>query len=186
MTTHPSTTDLSSWRVELGLQLRSLFDHLGVTMRQYAKQCHMDCSVVSRYLAGTRAPHPDFVLRLLQEATEAGAVLGMGELKYLAQTVVRAHLAPAEEAESLVWELETLILAAYQQMENPGQAAANMAAEIEIRRTGQLPGESFGTMAGERVRYVAYDSLAWHATISAREPGWGPTVTTSYPGICGI
>ncbi|MGW0939761.1 helix-turn-helix domain-containing protein [Streptomyces sp. NPDC002666] len=186
MTTQPLSADLSSWRLELGLELRALFDHLGVTMRQYAKHCHMDCSVISRYLAGTRAPHPSFVLQLLQDATNAGAALGIGELTYLTRTVVQAHLAPLEEAEKLAWELETLTLAAYKRLEAPGKAATNLAAEIELRRTGIVPGESFGSLGGMKVRYVCYDSLAWHADIRSRDDRDDTTVVIGFPGICGI
>jgi transcriptional regulator with XRE-family HTH domain len=51
----------------LGIMLRSLFNTLGISQRQYAHRVHLDASAVSRYLSGRRVPPRHFVDRLISE-----------------------------------------------------------------------------------------------------------------------
>ncbi|MGW3952962.1 hypothetical protein ACWEKM_19035 [Streptomyces sp. NPDC004752] len=51
----------------LGTMLRSLFNTLDISQRQYACRVHLDASVVSRYLSGRRISPRHFVDRLISE-----------------------------------------------------------------------------------------------------------------------
>lgn len=54
----------------LAQQLRALFGGLGVSVTRYSARVHLDKSVVSRYLSGTRVPPWAFVRGLLVHATQ--------------------------------------------------------------------------------------------------------------------
>ncbi|GAA2513691.1 helix-turn-helix domain-containing protein [Streptomyces longisporus] len=64
----PLAPDLPPAKRELAKALRALYRSTGLTVRQCARQCHLDASVVSRYLSGARIPPWEFVTALASGA----------------------------------------------------------------------------------------------------------------------
>lgn len=179
--------DVSFWHQALARQLCRLFERLNVSMRQYGKQCHVDGTVVSRYLAGTRLPSPHFVACLLRDVEQVGGSLGFDELRRLTEVVARSRLTPADEAHYLVGELEERQLDAFRDMPEASRADMNYVATLELRRHGTLQGESFHTNAdGSVTRWIVYGTRAYHCVVEGREKTWDIDIVHGHPdGGCG-
>ncbi|MFI1257148.1 helix-turn-helix domain-containing protein [Streptomyces netropsis] len=91
----------------LAEELRTLFNDLDMSLREFAMRHHMDASTVSRYLSGSRIPPQHFLRRLLGEALmRPGHQVPPDTLHRLLdvhQAALRTHTAPhlqsAAEAE---------------------------------------------------------------------------------------
>ena len=67
---HPLGENLPEECRAFAVELRKLFDGLGVSVRRYAARRFRDPSTISRYLSGTRVPPWEFVLDLLADLAE--------------------------------------------------------------------------------------------------------------------
>ena len=67
---HPLGENLPEECRAFAVELRKLFDGLGVSVRRYAARMFRDPSTISRYLSGTRVPPWEFVVDLLADLAD--------------------------------------------------------------------------------------------------------------------
>ena len=95
---------------ELAVQLKRLFDELGVSLRKAAPRLYTTYDSLSRYLRGTRMPSAGFIDALLSEVGRArGAEVGdeeREELDKLFENALRARSGPAALIAPLARQVE--------------------------------------------------------------------------------
>src|ERR1044072_5603960 len=91
------------------VELRKLFDGLGVSVRRYAARRFRDPSTISRYLSGTRVPPWEFVIDLLADLAEcrgsAATPPAIEVVRELHRSAVRTSGSPGHALEILQIQL---------------------------------------------------------------------------------
>ncbi|MBL1096225.1 response regulator [Streptomyces coffeae] len=106
---HPLGDNLPEECRAFAVELRRLFDGLGVSVRRYAVRRHRDPSTVSRFLSGTRIPPWEFVFDLFTDlAARRGAAVTPAAIELmrdLHRAAVRTSRSPAHAMEILQVQL---------------------------------------------------------------------------------
>ncbi|MEU5050811.1 hypothetical protein [Streptomyces sp. NPDC021096] len=96
----PLGDGLSAEKRALAENLRELFTGLGISVRRYASQRHLDAGTVSRYLNGTRVPSWDFIEGLIEDRNRQEKPVTV-EVEQLLQELWRRASSPGSRAHTL-------------------------------------------------------------------------------------
>ncbi|MGW2329417.1 response regulator [Streptomyces sp. NPDC001700] len=106
---HPLGENLPEECRAFAVELRKLFDGLGVSVRRYAARRFRDPSTISRYLSGTRVPSWEFVVELLADLAacrgSAATPAAIEVVRDLHRSAVRTSGSPGHAVEILQIQL---------------------------------------------------------------------------------